>query len=302
METVNDISDIERIAIIGFGEAGGILGAALAREGLRVSTFDIKLLGPDAAAMQRKADDAGVQTAQSIEACIDGAQIVLSAVTASSDTEVAVGVAKHIRSGQIFVDINSVSPHTKQHGQQVIEAAGADFVEAAVMAPVPPYGLKVPMLLGGAKAAQLAPMMERLGFCAKAIAEEVGVASAVKMCRSVLIKGVEALTVECLSAARSYGAEERVLASLKETFDKLGENADPAGYLISRVAEHGRRRAAEMREVSQTLREAGIEPTMSEATARVQDGLIDAMQLHGLTYDTTVPFDWRGLIDRLQKR
>lgn len=101
--------------------------------------------------------------------------------------------------------------------------------------------------------------------------------------------------------ARRYGAEDRVLASLRETFGKLGADADPAGYLISRVAEHGRRRAEETREVAQTLRDADIEPTMSEATARLQDGLIDTMLELGIEYDGTLPFDWRSFFDRLQR-
>lgn len=294
------MNDINAIALIGFGEAGGILGAALARGGVSVSTFDLKLLGPEAEAMRRKVDLAGVRAEPDIETCIASAQLIISAVTASSDAEVVETAARTIRPGQIFMDINSVSPKAKQHGQQVIEAAGGDFVEAAVMAPVPPYGLAVPMLLGGKRAHELAPALVQLGFKATAIAAEVGVASAVKMCRSVMIKGLEALTVECLSAARRYGAEDRVLASLRETFGKLGADADPAGYLISRVAEHGRRRAEEMREVAQTLRDVGIEPTMSEATAQRQDALIDAMLARGIHYDSNAPFDWRALADRLE--
>ncbi|WP_118183436.1 NAD(P)-dependent oxidoreductase [Paraburkholderia phosphatilytica] len=295
------MDNIKTVALIGFGEAGGILGAELARKDVAVSMWDIKLDGPEGAAMRLKAEDAGVIARANLEACVGAGQLVISAVTASSDAEVVEAAARFIRPGQVFMDINSVSPATKQHGRQVIEAAGAAFVEAAVMAPVPPYGLRVPMLLGGREAAQLAPALQALGFDATAIATEVGVASAVKMCRSVMIKGIEALSVECLSAARAYGAEELVLASLKETFAKLQRDADPAGYLISRVAEHGRRRAAEMREVSDTLREAGIAPLMSDATARLQDATVDAMAAHGIAYDATVPFDWRKLVDTLKK-
>lgn len=295
------MDNIKTVALIGFGEAGGILGAELARKDVAVSMWDIKLDGPEGAAMRRKSEDAGVIAKANLEACVGAGQLVISAVTASSDAEVVEAAARFIRPGQVFMDINSVSPATKQHGRQVIEAAGAAFVEAAVMAPVPPYGLRVPMLLGGREAAQLAPALQALGFDATAIATEVGVASAVKMCRSVMIKGIEALSVECLSAARAYGAEELVLESLKETFAKLQRDADPAGYLISRVAEHGRRRAAEMREVSDTLREAGVAPLMSDATARLQDATVDAMAARGIAYDATVPFDWRKLVDALKK-
>ncbi len=103
---------------------------------------------------------------------------------------------------------------------------------------------------------------------ATAVSDKIGVASAVKMCRSVMIKGMEALAVECLFAARRYGAEEAVLASLDATYPQMGWRDKLPDYLVSRVAEHGRRRAAEMREVAESLRDVGIDPLMAEATGR----------------------------------
>ncbi|WP_321781510.1 NAD(P)-dependent oxidoreductase [Paraburkholderia sp. J94] len=285
----------EHIAFVGFGEAGGLLGAALAARGASVSMYDLRL-----DALREKAQAAHVRAAATLGEAIDGAQLVISAVTAQADVEVAQALAAHLAPGQIVLDINSVSPQTKQHAQACIEARGAHYVEAAVMAPVPPYGLAVPMLLGGALAREVCARLNASGFRTEAVAERIGVASAAKMCRSVMIKGIEALTVECLRAARSYDAEAVVLASLSETFSKMQRDHDLAGYLVSRVAEHGRRRAGEMREVAQTLRDAGVEPFMSEACARLQDGFVDAMQARGIAYeDLDAPFDWRALFDRL---
>jgi 3-hydroxyisobutyrate dehydrogenase-like beta-hydroxyacid dehydrogenase len=182
-----------------------------------------------------------------------------------------------------------------------VEVSGAHYVESAVMAPVPPYRLKVPMLLGGRRAADVATRLTRSGMNAQVISNEIGVASAVKMCRSVVIKGIEALAVESLRAARRFGAEQPVLASLNETFPGMGWDQGQPDYLISRVAEHGRRRAAEMREVARTLEEAGFEPTMAAATARLQDGLIDEMLEHGLAYSKEEKFSWQKLADALAK-
>ncbi|RZF24788.1 NAD(P)-dependent oxidoreductase [Paraburkholderia sp. UYCP14C] len=289
------MSELTHIAFIGFGEAGGILGAALAAKGVRVSMFDLRR-----DALRDKARAANVRVADTLQGALDGAQLIVSAVTADADLEVAQAAARCIRREQVYLDINSVSPATKQHAQACIEGAGAQYVEAAVMAPVPPYGLAAPMLLGGASAAQLASQLNELGFHARAVAEKVGVASAAKMCRSVMIKGIEALTVECLRAARHYDAESIVLESLAETFGRMRGDAGVPGYLVSRVAEHGRRRAAEMREVSQTLREAGITPFMSDASARLQDGVVDAMEAGGIHYGTLpTPFDWRSFFDVL---
>ena len=291
---------LRRIAVVGFGEAGSILGADLAAIGREVVTYDI-LLGAPAprAAMLARAAQARVQTADSLGAAVEGADLVISAVTASSSADVAASAAKVLRTGQVFLDINSCAPDTKRSNAQAVQSSGADYVEAAVMAPVPPQRLKVPMLLGGRRAQEWAPALQVLGLNVSFIAAEVGVASAVKMCRSVVIKGLEALAVESMLAARRFGAENEVLASLQGTFPQMGWQEKLPDYLISRVAEHGRRRAAEMREVAHTLETVGVEPTMARATAVRQDALIDAMTAHSVAYPHGQPFSWRWLADAL---
>ena len=142
------------------------------------------------------------------------ADLLISAVTCSAALDVAKESAAALRAGQIHLDINSVSPDAKREMAACVEQSGAAFVEAAVMAPVPPQRLRVPMLLGGTRAAELAPRLQALGMDAKAVSERIGVASAIKMCRSVIVKGLEALVVESMFAARHFGAEDAVLASL----------------------------------------------------------------------------------------
>ncbi|HWW79535.1 MAG TPA: DUF1932 domain-containing protein [Steroidobacteraceae bacterium] len=291
---------LRRIAMVGFGEAGSILGAELAASGREVVTYDILLDTPASRGpMLEKARLARVQTADSLSAAVKDADLVISAVTAESSAEVAGQARKAMRAGQIFLDINSCSPATKRSNSQAVQSSGADYVEAAVMAPVPPQRLKVPILLGGRRAAELAPVLGSLGMNATFISNEIGVASAVKMCRSVVIKGLEALAIESLLAARRFGAEKEVLASLQGTFPGMGWQDKLPDYLISRVAEHGRRRAAEMREVAHTLEGVGVEPTMALATAARQDALIDAMTSHSVSYPHGQPFSWRWLADAL---
>jgi 3-hydroxyisobutyrate dehydrogenase-like beta-hydroxyacid dehydrogenase len=164
------------------------------------------------------------------------------------------------------------------------------------MAPLPPYGLKVPILLGGARAAELVALLAPAGMKFEIVADDIGTASAIKMCRSVMIKGMEALVVECLLGARHYGVEDRVLASLEETFPQMkwDERAD---YLVSRVVVHGRRRAAEMREVAVTIREAGLEPFMASATAECQDRISDIVDAGAGSRVMTGDFSWRTFAD-----
>jgi len=293
---------IQRIGVVGFGEVGGIFGRDFAEQGIRVAVYDILFHSPESrTAMFEKARDCGVEARESLAECLRDAQLVISAVTASSSLEVARDASKILRPGQVFMDMNSVSPGTKQADAAQIEPSGAHFVESAVMAPVPPYRLKAPMLLGGRYAAELASSLATLGMDATAVSETIGVASAVKMCRSVMIKGIEALAVECLFAARRYGAEQAVLASLEATYPQMGWRDKLPNYLVSRVAEHGRRRAAEMREVAETLRDVGVDPKMAEATAERQEWLVSEMAEQNLKYKDITPFSWIALAEALNK-
>jgi 3-hydroxyisobutyrate dehydrogenase len=147
-------------------------------------------------------------------------------------------------------------------------------VEAAVMTSVPPHGIRAPMLLGGPHAEAFLPLAEALGMQAQVFSAEIGRASSVKMCRSVMIKGIEALVTESMLAARHYGVEREVLASLND----LVPHKDWPGlarYMLTRALIHGRRRAEEMREVARTVDEAGFTPLQSAATAERQDWAAD---------------------------
>jgi 3-hydroxyisobutyrate dehydrogenase-like beta-hydroxyacid dehydrogenase len=288
-----------RIGLVGYGEVGKILGRALVeREVAWAGTWDRLLRDPaQGPAMRAHAIDAGIEPAASLTALLERADVVLSAVTASQAHAVAEEAARAIRPGTWFVDLNSASPGTKQASSRLIDAAGGRFVESAVMNSVPPYGIKVPMLLGGAHAEAVRALLEPLGFSLEVVADRVGVASAIKMCRSVMIKGLEAIVVESFTTARRYGVEEYVLASLRETFPTIDWEKQGA-YLFSRVALHGKRRAEEMREVAVTVREAGLAPHMAAAAAERQDwvaGLKGAASLGEVAKDA----NWREYADRL---
>jgi 3-hydroxyisobutyrate dehydrogenase-like beta-hydroxyacid dehydrogenase len=295
---------LNRFALIGFGEAGSILGEDLAAAGCQVAMYDI--LVDDSRSRQRmldKAQRARVRAADTFADAVADAEVIISAVTASSSADVASRAAGLLRPGQVLLDINSVSPGKKRSNAALIEDSGADYVESAVMAPVPPQRLKVPMLLGGKRAEALAAELRAVGMNATALSDQIGVASAVKMCRSVVIKGLEALAVEAMTAARRFGAEREVLESLNGTFPSMGWTGKLPDYLVSRVAEHGRRRAAEMREVARTLNDVNVQPTMAMATAARQDALIEAMAAKGISYETLAdPFSWRELVDALAEK
>ena len=293
---------IHRVAIIGFGEAGGIFAHDFARQGLDVSVFDILFnSNRQRKRMLKKAQTCGVTAADNLKQCLHKAELVISAVTASSTLDVAKEAGPILGKGQLFVDINSVSPETKRKAAGYVERRRARFVEAALMAAVPKQRLKVPMLLGGPHALEAAERLQKIGMNATPLSDQLGVASAVKMCRSVIIKGLEALVIESLFAARTYGAEDKVLESLAASYPEMGWEDHLPDYLISRVAAHGHRRAVEMREVAQTLQHAGIEPTMALATAQRQEQLVCAMARRKIAFDSAERFSWRSLTDAIAR-
>ncbi len=299
MNGVSELKSLQRIAVVGFGEAGGILAEDLVRAGLTVTAYDILFDSPATQEpMFAKARAVNVRAAPTLREAIVAADLVISAVTATASTQVAKDASASLANRQLFLDINSVSPSTKRENARLVEASGAQYVEAAVMAPLPGKRLAVPMLLGGPHAVPVAKALSALGMNPTAVAGELGVASAVKMCRSIIIKGLEALAVECVMAAREFDAAEQVFASLDRTFPHMGWTADLPDYLVARVAEHGRRRAAEMHEVERTLASVGVMPVMSRATAERQQRLVDAMATKGLRY-TDAAFTWRALLEAL---
>jgi 3-hydroxyisobutyrate dehydrogenase-like beta-hydroxyacid dehydrogenase len=255
------------IALLGLGEVGTVLAQDL--RNVRVRAWDVAFADPESAA-SRNAQALGVTTCADAVDAARGADLVISAVTAANDLSAARAAASGVADAW-FLDLNSAAPGQKQATAELIEEAGGRYVEAAVMSPITPKRLAAPMLLGGPHAADFAAFATPLGFTGlEHYADTVGPASATKLCRSVMIKGVEALLTESMLAARAWGVEGRVLESLSNLLPSDDWEA-LATYMISRSLVHGTRRAEELREAAQTVAATGIEPMMSEAIARRQD-------------------------------
>jgi len=260
------------IAFIGFGEAGQTISRGLGEEGVGgMRAYDLLF---DQNLLKKEASTLDVGVARDHVDAVRGADIVFLAVTASSSLDAARSCLPGLSAGQLLLDINSVSPQRKLETAKLVAPSGACYVDVAVMAPVAPYKHKVPLLVGGPGAREFMGRKDRLGLVAEFVSDEVGQACAVKMFRSIMVKGLEALMLESMLAASRYGVEDRVLASLQESFPGFDWER-MSGYMIERIVSHGRRRAEEMREVAATLREIGLEPVMAEATARRHQWLAD---------------------------
>jgi len=291
--------NLPAVALIGFGEAGQALAEGLRGEGVaRIAAWDI--LFPDAAKgarLRAAADRLGVRIAGSCADALPGAAMVISAVTASSSLEAARAACDALAADQFYLDVNSVSPNRKRDAARVI-GDSARFVDVAVMAPVLPLMHKTPMLLAGAHAADLLRVMQGCGMSVQVAGAQVGEASAMKMVRSVMIKGLAALSQGWFLAARAAGIEERVIASLTQSFPAL-DWAKIADYNLERMASHGIRRAAEMREVAATLEELGVEPLMTRGTVERQQRTGDARLKDA--FGGKVPQDRHAIMQALKR-
>lgn len=294
-----------RIGLIGYGEVGRIVAEELRAQGLQVCAYDLKIqaaIASDTHAMKSHAEAIGVQIQSSHAQVCAHSNLVICAVTASQTLLAAKSCASYLLPQSFFLDMNSASPGTKQAAAALIDSAGARYVEAAVMTSVPPHRMQVPMLLGGAHAAALLPVLNSLGFKAKLSSDKLGVASATKMSRSIMVKGMEAMVIESLTTARHYGVEDAVIASLYETFPGIDWEKQ-AAYFFQRVIEHGRRRSEEMREVAVTVQEAGLTPWLAQASADRQAHMADVADAGVFGTRGEAGFarsaDWRIEADRL---
>jgi 3-hydroxyisobutyrate dehydrogenase-like beta-hydroxyacid dehydrogenase len=259
---------INKLAFIGYGEVGRLFAQQLRDgSGVQISAFDLKLnSAEDAAPLIAAGQASGVHLARSAAEAASGAEIIISAVTADAAAEVAEEAAAYLAPGQIFFDVNSASPSTKTGCAKALEAKGLDYVEGAVMAPVVGLGIRVPILIGGARAAELTEALNGFGMNLRHVSDRIGRASATKLCRSIMIKGIEALIIESANASAHWGVSEDVFASLNQTFQGA-DWAELAQLMDRRVAKHGVRRAAEMREAAAMLADMGRDPELIRAVA-----------------------------------
>jgi 3-hydroxyisobutyrate dehydrogenase-like beta-hydroxyacid dehydrogenase len=257
------------IAFIGFGEAGQAIAEGLRETGVEtMAAWDILFTESRGDKLKRAADTNGVRCAQSAADAVRGADMVMSAVTAASSVEAVRSIKAHLAGAPYVLDINSVSPGRKQETATLLGDTGR-YVDVAVLAPIHPARHKTPMLLAGPHAQAIAPTLTSLGMRVSVAGAEIGAAAAIKMVRSVMIKGIEALTLECFLAASRAGVIDEVAASMKNNYPGL-DWAKIVPYNLERMASHGERRAAEMEEVADTLRELGVEPLMTQATVKRQ--------------------------------
>lgn len=263
-------SNKPRLCFIGFGEAGQAIASGLREAGVeQIAAWDILFPKDDGAALKQAGAKIGARLAGSAADAVANSDIIVAAVTAGSSIDAARSVAPHVSGNPYYLDVNSVSPGRKREAAQVLEGA-ARYVDVAILAPIHPRRHRTPLLLAGPHAAVLMPLLiDELDMRGAIASDHVGAAAALKMIRSVMIKGIEALTAECFSAAQRAGIAQEVAASLHNNYPTLDWDK-VIDYNLERMASHGIRRAEEMEQVAATLTELGIAPLMTQATVARQ--------------------------------
>ena len=254
-----------KIAIIGFGEAGQMFGRHLAKQA-DVRAYDLIQDPP----MRAKADAAGVALCATLKEAVCDAKYVLSLVTADQAPIVAKDVSALLEDDQYFLEMNSVAPNTKCSSAEHCHG----LVDIAIMAPVYPKEAQVPLLLSHPNGESITESLNSLGLNVRCVGNEIGRAASIKMCRSVMIKGMEALTLECFQTARFYDVESEIKSSLHGSFPGMGWDKDRVEYWFERVSTHGARRAEEMREVAKTVTDAQVKSKMARTVAEAFDEFI----------------------------
>ncbi len=261
---------LDKVCLLGFGEVGQRLAPALLNAGVQLWVYDRLFTDANSGPSLAVQKLTGITAASTPTEAVKPVQLVISAVTAGQNIPAAKSVVNGLSPDTWFLDLNSVSPKNKQLIANIVSKAKARYVEAAIMESINSKGIASSILLGGPQAEMFLPEAQALGFTGTVFFHpRIGQASACKMCRSVLIKGLESLFTESLLAAHYYGVEEEVIKSLENAIPGVNWQQH-APYMISRSIEHGVRRAEEMRESAITVTQAGIMPRMVNACAETQ--------------------------------
>ncbi len=256
-----------QIALIGFGEAGKAFTQGwLSKQSCDIRAFDIKTL--EVETRDKKYNEYqkyNVRGLDALKKVVLGEEFIFSLVTANKASAAAVSAAQYIQPKQYYFDCNSCSPNTKKANAEIIEKMGGYYIDVAVMSPVDLKLHKTPILISGTRDQEALAILNSLGMDVSVISGGVGQASVIKMIRSIMVKGLEALNAECLLAARKAGVESILFDSLSSIFPEYEEKST---YMLERMIQHGERRAEEMKEVSLTLNELRLPHELTDASVK----------------------------------
>ncbi|KIH98240.1 6-phosphogluconate dehydrogenase [Streptomonospora alba] len=242
-----------RIAVLGLGEAGGLIAADLRDAGARVQGYD-----PAASAPEGVADLPGEAAAAA------GCDLVLSVNSSKAAPGALQAGLSGTGPGTVWADLNTAAPQLKRRLGETAAEAGVAFADVSLMSPVPGRGLHTPMLASGPGAARYAELMGRLGADVEAMDGPAGLAAERKLLRSVFFKGLAAAVVEALEAGRAAGCEDWLRDNIADELARA--DAGTVQRLVEGSRLHAVRRTDEMQAASDMLTDLGVAPLISAAS------------------------------------
>lgn len=256
-----------KIAFIGFGGAASGLTRGLKKAGIQSVFFYDKLwdIPPYGDAMRKHADDTGAVPAKDIEALAGAADMMISCVTGSAAVSVAQATAPFLKPSHLYIDVNTAAPKVMEKVAAIVEKTGAGFADVAMMGAIPAFFHRVPCLASGTGAEKFKALMQPYEMNITCVGEKPGQASAIKMFRSIFMKGFLALLLETLNATHRYQVNDIVLNSIAETMEKA-PFLDTVRLQMGKGVVNAERMAHEMEEVVQTLKDIDVSSVMSLAT------------------------------------
>ncbi|VVM32955.1 DUF1932 domain-containing protein [Terribacillus sp. AE2B 122] len=289
-----------KLGFVGFGEAAYEMALGLHSEGIdKFYAFDALLDEPSLSErIRERASEANVELVGSANEVLDLCTIVIAAVPANKTLEVARSLTDSFEENLVYVDVSAATPEVKKQVASVVEGKGSLFVDAAMLGPLPVYKHKVPISASGSGTDLFIENLANYGMQITKISDNPGDASALKLIRSIYMKGVVGLMVEFLEAAKTYGVEEPAIRSIDETMNAK-TFVETMNRLVTGSALHAKRRAVELSGSIEMLQGSNLDASISIAAQKKLERLAE-LNIPD-RYKGSKPDTWEEILALLMK-
>ncbi|MEO8609396.1 MAG: DUF1932 domain-containing protein [Chloroflexota bacterium] len=218
-----------------------------------------------------RAEQHGLIDADSLTKICETCAVIVSVVPPDSAETLAAQVISHGFKG-LFIDANAISPQKAQQIGEVMNAAGASFVDGGIIGGPAWKPNTTWLYLSGERADQAADYFAAGPLETRVIGDSIGKASALKICFAAYTKGTTALLSAVLAAAESLD----VRAELEGQWSQNGSNfAEQSANSVRNVTAKAWRFVGEMDEIAATFADAGLPDEFHRAAADIYRRMAD---------------------------
>lgn len=258
------MDEVRNIGIVGYGEVGKVFAGGLIQNNFDVHVYDL-LTEQGHEEVLKDIKNKGATPALSISDLVNKSEVILLLVNSAATKDVIASITKTKQKPLTIIDLTTSKPYTKKNCKIEIENyhPEAIYIDGAIMGTVATEGFNVPLLLASENEEIMLTIKKELTMNIKILVGEVGKAASIKLIRSVFMKGLEALLLESMIAAKKYNVDQNVMESISMTlnnndFNKFGE------ALIKTHVIHKNRRYKEILDSIKLIEDAKIEPYVTQ--------------------------------------